>query len=153
MNKKLFIITVLISLLFFINQLKYYFIVMKNIETYAFPMFFILGIILFAIALFIFLKYCPKTFNRLELASTFTIVISMLFISLIAKGITPLIPITNYIGYAAFLSGGIGYFKTKHKMDLSFIVWGLFILLWLVNLYNAMYFEEGGCYEQHIWIV
>ena len=124
MNKKLFIISVLISLAFFINQLKYYSMVMKNIETYAFPLFFILGIVLFAITIFIFLKYCPKAFNRLELASSLIIVISMFFISLIAKGITLFIPITNYIAYANLLLGGIGYFKTRHIINLSFMVWG-----------------------------
>lgn len=146
-EKKTFFGIVLASLIFFIDQLYYCRMVIKNIDTYLFALFFIFCIVLFALALLIFLKYCPKTLNRLELSSALVILFSMLFISLIANGIDSFISITNYIGYAVILLGVVGYFKNRHKINLSFMVWGLSIILWLCNLYNAMYFEEGRVFK------
>ena len=143
MNRKLFFGTILISLIFFINQLNYFCMVIKNLDTYLFIVLFIFCIVLFAIALLLLLKYCPNTLNRLELSSAFIILFSMLFISLISNGINSFVPITNYMGYAAILLGGIGYFKNRHRINLSFLLWGVSSILWLCNLYNAMYFEEG----------
>lgn len=139
MNKIFFWPTILIGLIFFTDQLSYFFLVLENLETYMYVVIFAICMVLFAISFFTFLKHCPQRLNKMELALVIIVLLSMVFISFIVREVSVFIVLTNYLGDLIFLLGVIGYFQSRHKINLSFILWGLSVFLWRGNLYNAMY--------------
>lgn len=138
MNKNFYIITILICFIFICNQINYFRILNINALTNRFDLWIYIFMGLFVLSLF--LKYGTKSFNRLENTSFIISLISMASISFIANNIFLVsLLLTCFLGYANIILGIVGLWKYKHKVNLSFLIWGIFVLKWTYNFYNFMY--------------
>ncbi|MCB6992685.1 hypothetical protein LI177_04190 [bacterium 210820-DFI.6.37] len=136
-------ITLLINAIFLIDQLRFFHVANENAPTDRFAFGFILCGILYAVALWIFCRFHTNTWKKLEILSGVIVLISMTLISLIANGIDVSMPAAGNIGYIILILGIIGYFKNRDKTYVSFIFWGIFVLLWTANWYESLYVTNG----------
>ena len=141
-------LAVFVSLIFLGYQLRLFFMAMEKKQALVlgntFVMFFVICIFLFAIALFVFLKYGGQRLNPLEFVSLAFVLVSMFFITLNTNGIAANSTLlTHYMGYALVILSGIGCFKYKHRINLSFLAWGLFVILWSYYLNSLVLNTEG----------
>jgi hypothetical protein len=77
-----------------------------------------------------------KGLTNIELITIMVQFISMvlLFLSTI-RGFSVFFIISSYLGYFLLLLGAFTFYRTKHRICISFITWGIFIMLWINNFY------------------
>jgi hypothetical protein len=95
---------------------------------------------LFYLRLFYLYKYETskdlKGLTNIELITIMVQFISMvlLFLSTI-RGFSVFFIVSVYLGYSLLFLGAFTYYRTKHRICISFITWGIFIMLWMNNYY------------------
>ena len=77
-----------------------------------------------------------KGLTNIELLTIMVQFVSMilLFLSTI-RGFSVFFIISGYLGYILLFLGAFTYFRSKHPICISFITWGIFIMLWINNYY------------------
>ena len=77
-----------------------------------------------------------KGLTNIELLTIMVQFISMvlLFLSTI-RGFSVFFIVSVYLGYSLLFLGAFTYYRTKHRICISFITWGIFIMLWINNYY------------------
>ena len=80
-----------------------------------------------------------KGLTNIELLTIMVQFVSMilLFLSTI-RGFSVFFIISGYLGYILLFLGAFTYFRSKHPLCISFITWGIFIMLWVNNYYYGM---------------
>jgi hypothetical protein len=96
------------------------------------------------ITLFYLYKYVKiknlEALTNIEIATAMVQLISMILLLLSTiRGFSVFFIVSGYLGYTLLFLGGFTYFKTKHRICISFITWGIFILLWVANFYYGVY--------------
>lgn len=105
-------------------------------------------LIFFCVAFFFLFNYI-KNKNSEKLTKIELIAGTIQFISIIllllstTSGLAELIRVSYYCGYILLLLGSIAYYRTKNYISISYISWGVFILLWINNFYNGIYILVG----------
>lgn len=136
---KFIISTLMISFIFWACQVRYFLIANKTAPTSLFAAGFLVCVLLYLIAFFLFIKFQNQLWTNIEVISVIVVLISMLLLSLTAAGIDVSMRIIEVTGYISVLLGIIGACKNKHKVDVTFIIWGVFILIWVTNWYESNY--------------
>ena len=75
--------------------------------------------------------------ESIALIVQFTSVILLLLCTI--ESFYGLYPVSYYPGYILLLLGGAAYYKFRHSISISFISWGIFILLWNSGFYYGVY--------------
>lgn len=101
-------------------------------------------LISFFMTLFYLYKYVrsndSKALTNIELITIMIQCISIIFLLLSTiRGFSLFFIVSGYLGYTLLFLGGFTYYRTKHHICISFITWGIFILLWVTNFYYGMY--------------
>lgn len=96
------------------------------------------------VTLFYLYKYVtskdPEALANIELITVMVQFISMILLLLSTiKGFSVFFILSGYLGYTLLFLGAFAYYRTKHYICISFITWGIFILLWITNFYYGLY--------------
>lgn len=107
-------------------------------------------LIFFFTTLFYLYKYVTskdlKALTNIELITIMVQFISMILLLLSTiRGFSVFFLVSGYLGYTLLFLGVFTYYRTKHRICISFITWGIFILLWVTNFYYGMY--TAGSYS------
>ena len=139
--KKWMVITLVVNLIFLINQFHYFFEVNPYAPTAVFAVGFFISIFLYLTALFFFIKFHRGAWKKLDLAATAVSLLSMGAISLIGAGIDVSMGVAGYSAYGSILLGIIGWGKYRQKWYAAFLLYGIFALLWTANWYESNYLD------------
>lgn len=101
-------------------------------------------LIFFCVTLCYLYKYITsKDLEVLEKIELITVIVQFISVILLLlstiRGFSVFFSVSCYLGYMLLLLGGISYYRTKHYICISFISWGVFILLWITNFYYGIY--------------
>jgi len=108
----------------------------------------IAGLIFLSVAFLFLFKHIKnkdsEKLTKLELVTGTIQFLSIILLVLITlSGLTELTRVSYYCGYILVLLGSIAWYKSKHYICISYISWGVFILLWISNFYNGVYTLAG----------
>jgi hypothetical protein len=101
--------------------------------------------ILFSMTLFYLYIYVTsnefKELTNIELITEMVQFISIIFLLLSTiRGFSAFFIVSGYLGFALLLIGGFTYYESKHHICISFITWGIFILILII--YRQHIFEN-----------
>ncbi len=107
-------------------------------------------LIFFFMTLFHLYKYVRsndlKALTNIELITIMVQFISIILLLLSTiRDFSVFFIVSGCLGYTLLFLGGFTYYRTKHHICISFITWGIFILLWVTNFYYGMY--TAGSYS------
>lgn len=101
-------------------------------------------LIFFCVTFFFSFKYIRdkdhETITKFESIAALVQLISVIFLLLqTTGGFSVLFGVSHYLGYLLIVLGGIAYYRTKHNSCISFLSWGISILMWGTSFYYGIY--------------
>lgn len=144
-NSRMIVLLSIFAGIIFLARLMFVF--PKVITTTDTPGIYLLLTIAELIFLFMTLFYLYKYETSKDLKGLISIeliTIMVQFISMVLlflstlRGFSVFFIISGYLGYILLFLGTFTYYRSKHPICISFITWGIFIMLWVNNYYYGL---------------
>jgi hypothetical protein len=133
--KKYILIYMMLNLIFILFQIRYFVLACTHNATTLFKITFVLSVLIYVAALAIFIKHNDQSWNGFIIVQSTIISFTMIIIILIAVGVDINLGIFYFTSFPIIIIGVIGFYKNRDKINISFILWGVFSLVWASNLY------------------
>lgn len=139
-NKRSLIIYTLANLIFFISQIVFLCNRISFVQTNWFVYLFIADMALFILWCIMIMKSCTRQMKLIDGIGMIIILFSMFCITSLAYNWNLLsMTVAGVTGYAAIAIGILG--RIKHSLNgcNAYVLWGIYVLIWTINWYNACY--------------
>lgn len=143
-EKLIFCALLLIGIVFFIKQFLLLMIVIISTDTPGlYLMTFILSIILFFGSFYYLVKHLMiknlVPLKNLELITILAMLVSVILLLSLCASVPYFFGISYYSSFVIIALGIAGLIKYKTKINIAFILWGVYVLVWFNNFYNSIY--------------